>query len=213
MIRVFLVDDHKMVIEGMQLLLQDHAEIEVTGFALSGEKALDKIEKLRPNVVLMDINLPGINGIETTKKIKELLPQTEIIAISMHKESSLIKLMLSSGAKGYVLKNAGQEELVEAIKAVHNGKTYLDDTVNQIVINSISNTDFQKNQSTFPKLSRREKEVLRLIINENTTREIAEKLCISFGTVETHRRNMLIKTGARNTVGLVKLALDYDLLN
>jgi len=212
MIRVFIVDDHKMVIEGLELLLQNHSEIKVVGYALSGEEALDKIEELKPNVVLMDINLPGINGIETTKKVKELLPQTEIIAISMHKESSLIKLMLSNGAKGYVLKNAGQEEVVEAIRTVYAGKTYLEETVNEIIINSISNADSQKSMSTFPKLSRREKEVLSLIIDEFTTREISEKLFISFGTVETHRRNMLIKTGTRNTVGLVKLALDYDLL-
>lgn len=212
MIRVFIVDDHKMVIEGLQLLLQDHPVIKVVGFALSGEEALDKIEKSKPNVVLMDINLPGINGVETTKKIKELMPQTEIIAISMHKESSLIKLILSNGAKGYVLKNAGQNEVIDAIKTVYDGKTYLDETVNEIVINSISNTDVHKNTSTFPKLSRREKEVLGLILEEYTTKEIAEKLHISFGTVETHRRNMLIKTGARNTVGLVKLTLDYDLL-
>lgn len=212
MIRVFLVDDHKMVIEGFQLLLQNHSEIEVIDFALSGEDALDKIMVQKPDVVLMDINLPGMNGIETTKKIKEVLPQTQVIAISMHKESSLIKLMLSNGAKGYVLKNAGQKEIVEAIKSVHLNKTYLDETVKEIVISSISQPNTPKNSSPYPRLSRREKEILRLIIDEFTTKEIAEKLFISFGTVETHRRNMLIKTGARNTVGLVKIALDYNLL-
>lgn len=212
MIKVFIVDDHKMVIEGLRLLLQNHKEIEVVDFALSGEEALKKITTLLPDVVLMDVNMPGMNGIETTKKMLALVPEIKIIAISMHKESSLIKLMLHNGAKGYVLKNAGQDEVIEAIEKVHIGKMYLDETVNEIVINSVANTAKLKTTDNFPKLSRREKDVLKLIMDEFTTQEIADKLFISFGTVETHRRNMLIKTGARNTVGLVKMALEYDLL-
>lgn len=212
MIKVFIVDDHKMVIEGLRLLLQNHPNINVVDYALSGEEAIEKIETVNPDVILMDVNMPGLNGIETTKKIVALLPNIKIIAISMHKESSLIKLMLSNGAKGYVLKNAGRDEVIEAIEKVFQNKMYLDETVNEIIINSVANTTKQKLTDTFPKLSRREKEILQLILEENTTQEIADKLFISFGTVETHRRNMLIKTGARNTVGLVKLAMEYDLL-
>lgn len=212
MIKVFIVDDHKMVIEGLRLLLQNHPNINVVDYALSGEEAIEKIETVNPDVILMDVNMPGLNGIETTKKIVALLPNIKIIAISMHKESSLIKLMLSNGAKGYVLKNAGRDEVIEAIEKVYQNKMYLDETVNEIIINSVANTTKQKLTDTFPKLSRREKEILQLILEENTTQEIADKLFISFGTVETHRRNMLIKTGARNTVGLVKLAMEYDLL-
>ena len=121
--------------------------------------------------------------------------------------------MLSKGAKGYVLKNTGSEELATAIKTVYNGKMYLDDTANEIVINAMTNSINHKKreQSPFPKLSRREKEVLDLILKEHTTQEIAEKLNISFGTVETHRRNMLIKTGTRNTAGLVRVSLEYEL--
>lgn len=212
MINVFIVDDHKMVIEGLLLLLQNHEEISVVGHALSGAEALEQIAALKPDVVLMDINMPGLNGIETTKQLLSVDPDMKIIAISMHKETSLIKLMLTHGAKGYVLKNAGQAELIEAITTIHGGKRYFDETVNEIIINSVANASKEKASALFPKLSRREKEVLRLIMEEYTTQEIAEKLFISFGTVETHRRNMLIKTGARNTVGLVKMALDYDLL-
>ncbi|MEX0996613.1 MAG: response regulator transcription factor [Flavobacteriaceae bacterium] len=211
-IKVFIVDDHKMVIEGLKLLLQNESEIEVIDYALSGEEAIEKISVIQPDVVLMDINMPGINGIETCKSLLKEHPSLKVIAISMHKESSLIKLMLGNGAKGYVLKNAGQDEVIQAIKTVYNGKIYLDETVNDIVINSVTNTSKQKITDSFPKLSRREKDVLKLIMEECTTQEIAEKLFISFGTVETHRRNMLIKTGARNTVGLVKMALEYDLL-
>ena len=211
MIKVVIVDDHKMVIDGMSLLLQNQPDIEVIGNALSGEEAIKLISKITPDVVLLDINMPGINGIETCKEMLKIQPQLKIIAISMHKESSLIKLMLSNGAKGYVLKNAGQDEVVEAIKEVYQGKTYLDETVNEIIVNSVTKSSQQTTQSPFPSLSRREKEILELILEEFTTQEIAEKLFISFGTVETHRRNMLIKTGARNTAGLVRIALEYEL--
>jgi DNA-binding NarL/FixJ family response regulator len=211
MIEVFIVDDHKMVIEGLELLLQNENEITVIGSAMSGKEALESIALKQPDVVLLDINMPGMNGIETCKALLSLYPGLKIVAISMHKESSLIKLMLSSGAKGYVLKNAGQDEVIEAIKTVFNGKMYLDDTVNEIVVNSVANSNGPKQSSPFPSLSRREKEILLLILEEHTTQEIAEKLFISFGTVETHRRNMLIKTGARNTAGLVRIALEYEL--
>ncbi len=212
MIKVFIVDDHKMVIEGMKLLLEDQSEIEVIGYALSGEEALEVVPVLLPDIILMDINMPGLNGIETSKKILSQFPDIKIIAISMHKEASLIKLMLGNGSKGYVLKNAGKDEVTYAIHQVYKGKIFLDDTVNEIVIQTVTNSGKQKLTQHLPQLSRREKDVLRLIVEEHTTQEIADKLFISFGTVETHRRNMLIKTGARNTVGLVKLAIEYDLL-
>ena len=165
----------------------------------------------KPELVFLDINMPGLNGIDTCKKLLELQPILKVIAISMHKESSLIKLMLSNGAKGYVLKNAGQDEVIEAIEAVYMGKTYLDETVNEIIVSSVTSAKSSKVESPFPSLSRREKEILALILEEYTTQEIADKLFISFGTVETHRRNMLIKTGARNTAGLVRIALEYEL--
>lgn len=211
MIKVFIVDDHKMVIEGLQLLLENEKDISLAGTALSGKEAIEKIEQNRPDVVLLDINMPDMNGIDTCKQLIQNHPSLKVIAISMHKESSLIKLMLSSGAKGYVLKNAGQDEVIAAIKTVYSGKMYLDDTVNEIVVNSVANSQETKQRSPFPTLSRREKEILQLILAEHTTHEIAEKLFISFGTVETHRRNMLIKTGARNTAGLVRIALEYEL--
>lgn len=212
MINVLIVDDHQMVIEGLKLLLLNESNIKVVGSANSGEEALEVIENLNPDVVLLDINLPGINGIETCASLLKKLPSLKIVAITMHKEGSLIKLMLQKGAKGYVLKNAGRDELMGAINTVYDGKMYLDDATNEIVLHTISSANtVNKTTSPFPKLSRREKEVLLLILEEYTTQEIAEKLFISFGTVETHRRNMLIKTGARNTAGLVRIALEYEL--
>jgi len=215
MIKVYIVDDHKMVIEGLKLLLEPYNEIKYLGSSNSGDEVLEKAWEDVPDVILLDINMPGKNGIDTCEALLKKLPDVKIIAITMHKESSLIKLMLSKGARGYVLKNAGSEELITAIRTVYDGKMYLDDTANEIVINTMTNPgrSKKKEQSPFPKLSRREKEVLHLIINEYTTQEIADKLFISFGTVETHRRNMLIKTGTRNTAGLVRVALEYELHN
>ncbi len=211
MIKVFIIDDHKMVIEGIQLLLKDIENILVVGTALNGKEGIEALKTTQTDVVLLDINMPNLNGIETCKIILKQQPNLKIIAISMHKESSLIKMMLSCGAKGYILKNAGQDEILKAIETVYADKMYLDATVNEIVVNSVANKP-QKTNNPFPSLSRREKEVLKLILDEFTTQEIADKLCIGFGTVETHRRNMLIKLGARNTAGLVKIALQYELL-
>lgn len=213
MIHVFIVDDHKMVIEGLELMLAPLTDIGVIGTAESGEEAIKILPNTTTDVVLLDINMQGINGVETCKELLKNQPNLKIVALSMHKESSLIKLMLSNGAKGYVLKNAGQEEVVKAIEAVYKGKMYLDETVNDIVLNSVANRGEKKKQSPFPSISRREKEVLQLILEEYTTQEIADKLFISFGTVETHRRNMLIKLGAKNTAGLVRIAIEYDLVH
>lgn len=213
MIKVFIIDDHKMVVEGLQLMLTSAPEIETIGFALGGEEGIKLVKEAKPDIILLDINMDGMNGIDTCKVLQKEYPEGKVIAISMHKESSLIKMMLNNGAKGYVLKNAGQDEVVNAIKSVYGGKTFLGEIANEIIIQSISHKEKNKtSQNPFPSLSRREKEVLTLILDERTTQEIAERLFISFGTVETHRRNMLTKTGARNTAGLVRIALEYELL-
>ncbi|MBL4663612.1 MAG: response regulator transcription factor [Flavobacteriaceae bacterium] len=211
MINVFIVDDHKMVIEGLCLLLQDVPDLQIVGTAISGEEAIARIPNTKADVILLDINMPGINGIDTCKQLLKTNAELKIVAISMHKESSLIKLMLSNGAKGYVLKNAGRDEVITAITEVYCGKNYLDKDVSEIVLNSVMNQTKKKHNNPFPSPSPREKDVLHCILDELTTNEIAEQLHISFGTVETHRRNMLIKTGARNTAGLVRIAIEYEL--
>lgn len=212
MINVLIVDDHQMVIDGFRLLLKNTDDIQVVGHAVNAEEAFVLLEDISPDVVLLDINMPGINGIDACKKINSQYPNIKVVAITMHKEGSLIKMMLGNGAKGYVLKNAGKNELVTAIETVHQGKMYLDEASNEIVLSAMGNNKKSKvSKGLFPKLSRREKEVLALILEEHTTQEIADKLFISFGTVETHRRNMLIKTGTRNTAGLVKVVLEYEL--
>ena len=213
MIKVFIIDDHQMVIEGLKLSLESVPDIKTIGHALNGEDGIKLVKELEPDVILLDINMDGLNGIDTCKLLVKDNPNAKIIGISMHKETSLIKLMLNSGAKGYVLKNAGQAQVVEAIKTVHEGKTFLGNIVKEIILDSMTSNDkTQTLSSPFPTLSRREKDVLKLILEEYTTQEIADKLFISFGTVETHRKNMLSKTGARNTRGLVRISIEYNLL-
>lgn len=214
MIKVFIIDDHQMVIDGMKLLLKSDSNVESIGHALNGEEGIGMVKELKPDIVLLDINMDGLNGIDTCKILQKICPEVKVIAISMHKESSLIKLMLNSGARGYVLKNAGQQQLINAILSVHNGKIFLGEIVNEIIVNSLSNSERTNSSSNpFPTLSRREKDVLKLILEEYTTQEIADKLFISFGTVETHRKNMLSKTGVRNTAGLVRVSIEYNLLD
>lgn len=212
MIKILIVDDHKVVIDGISLLLSQSDHVEVVGFALNGKDAIDMLEDIEVDLILLDINMPIMNGIDACKVIKNTYADIKVIALSMLKESSLIKMMLKNGATGYVLKNAGKDELLDAITKVNDGKKYLGDEVNDIILDSLTKGNSKKTTNPFPSLSRREKEILELIMEEYTTQEISKKLFISFGTVETHRRNMLIKLGARNTAGLVRIAMEYELV-
>ncbi len=212
MTTVFIIDDHRLVIDGFRHMLGAAEGISLVGWALNGEDGIREVQRCKPDIILLDISLPGSNGVEVCKRLTAEYPQGKVIAISMHQESSLIKLMLQHGARGYVLKNAGQDEVLSAIRAVSAGKIYLEDAVNEIIVNSIGSAGRETKSSPFPTLSRREKEVLRLILDECTTQEIADRLFIGFGTVETHRRNIMIKVGARNTAGLVRIALEYGLV-
>lgn len=213
MIKVAIADDHQLVIDGIRLMLESEADMQLRMTALDGQLLLDKIAHQNVDVVLLDVNMPKLNGLETCKQLRSLYPELKILGLSMMKEVSLIKLMLQNGANGFLLKNAGKDEVVEAIRKVSEGGNYYSAEVSQIVMNSLNpSTSKQSLTSPFPQLSRREKQVLQLIVDEFTTAEIAEKLFISFGTVETHRRNILSKLGARNTAGIVRIAIEYGLL-
>jgi DNA-binding NarL/FixJ family response regulator len=208
-ISVFLIDGHRLVRQGIQLLLNGEPGIDVAGVADTGEEALEKIPECNAEVVLLDINLSETNGIEICKKIKTLYPKISIIGLSAIQDAHLVSLLLKHGACGYLLKNADKEELLLAIRTVKAGGRYL----------GLQNHDLMPVSSKcmhnelFPPLSNREKEVLKLIIDEFTTQEIADKLFISFATVESHRHNILLKLGARNTAGMVRIALEYELLS
>jgi len=163
-------------------------------------------------VLLLDINMPEMDGLECCRLMKERHPQVKVLVLSMMRELSLVKAMLKQGAFGFLLKNAGKDEVLEAIRKVAEGKQAFSEDVLESLMSSFSNKPTKPSASPFPTISRREKQVLQLIVDEKTTSEIAEELFISFGTVETHRRNLLLKLNARNTAGLVKSALEFDLL-
>lgn len=212
MIHILIVDDHQIVIDGLKLMLSSQSGMQCIAEANNGEEALQQAKRYDINIALIDINMPGMNGINLCKRLQEEAPHIKVIALSMFKEASLVKTMLKNGAKGYLLKNAGRDEVIEAIHRIHAGKNYFSEEITETIMNSFGGQGKKSQNSPFPQISRREKQVLQLIVDEFTTAEIAEKLFISFGTVETHRRNLLIKLGARNTAGLVRVALEYGLL-
>jgi DNA-binding NarL/FixJ family response regulator len=201
---VFIVDDHYMVIEGIRSLLQHEQNIEWAGHASNAASCLAFLKQQQPDVILMDINLPDKSGIDLCKEVKERYPSVFIIGLSTFNQQSFIQKMMENGASGYVLKNATQEELIEAIEAVMKGKTYLSDEAAQSLR---KNTD-----SKVPVLTRREKEVLELIAGGMTNNEIAQKLFIGVTTVDTHRKNLLAKLGAKNTASLVRIATQMQLV-
>jgi len=212
MIRIFLTDDHQLVIDGMKLMISEAVDMQCVGFANNGQEALRQLDELEVDVIMLDINMEVMNGLETCRAVHTRYSQVKIIALSMLKEPSMVKQMLKNGASGYLLKNAGKAEVLEAIRRVYSGKKYYSSEVADAVMASLSAEPTKSNDTLFPGLTRREKQVLGLIVEEYTTQEIADELSIKFGTVETHRRNLLIKLGARNTAGLVRTCLEYGLL-
>lgn len=207
-IKLFLVDDHKMFLDGLESLLENIEYLTIIGKAENGKTALEKLDST-VDVVLMDISMPEIDGIELNRLIKIKFPQINTIAISMHNEAEISEKLIKGGINGYLLKNAEKEELLLAINTVISGKNYFTEEVKKTYQNNLFARKNKKEQT--PELSKREMEVLAEIINELTTKEIAEKLFISQHTVESHRKNMLSKLGARNTAGLVKYALEKGL--
>jgi len=212
MIRLLIADDHQMLKDGIKAMLKDNDEIDVFAEASNGIEVLAVMDKNPADVVLLDINMPVLDGIETCKKLKQMFPLVKILALTMYDEGNLITKMVKNGARGYILKNTGKEKLIEAIKTVYNGGTYFSDRVKDALISSMVLEKNKNNNSFIPSLTRREKEIIELIVNEFTTHEIAEKLFISEKTVETHRKNLLQKLNARNTAGLVRIAMEKGLI-
>ncbi len=211
MIRVYIADDHQVLLDGLTTLLSTFEDLEVVGFGHSGKDAIEFVKSNEVDVMLLDINMPEMNGIDACKIICRNHPGVKVIALSMYNKASFIQQMLKSGAMGYILKNTGQEELVRAIRQVHAGEQYLGDHVSKTLMTSMLGR-MKKNQSYIPELTRREKEILDLIAKEYTTQEISNELHISLNTVETHRKNLLSKCGVRNSVGLIKIAFERGLL-
>ncbi len=213
MINILIVDDHKVLIDGIKSILADQEDIQVVAEALNGPETLRLLEQKEVDVVLLDINLPGQDGIEICKIITKSYPSVKVLALTMFNEGSFIHGMLKSGAKGYLLKNSGKDEVIAAIRSVDKGEKYFSKEVSNTLIESMMPGREKKTSGFIPKLTRRETEILKLIVEEHTTAEIAKKLFLGLSTVETHRKNLLSKVGVRNTAGLVRVALEHKLLD
>lgn len=212
MIRVFIADDHAVLREGLVSMLAAESGFEIAGVAAGGAETLARIGEAQADVLLLDINLGDMSGVEVARLVREKHPAVRILALTMFDKGSYIQQMLRSGAQGYILKNAGKQEILEAITAVFRGELFLDRQVSDSLMNSLRNIR-TGGAPEIPDLTRREKEVLRLIVGEFTTQEISEKLFISLNTVESHRKNLLSKLNARNIAGLVRIALEKGLLD
>jgi DNA-binding NarL/FixJ family response regulator len=204
-IKVFIVDDHYMVIEGIHSLLQNEKNIEWMGHATNAASCIAFLQQQTPDVILMDINLPDKSGIDLCREVKENFPGIYILGLSTFNQQSFIEKMIGSGASGYVLKNATQEELMEGIETVMKGKQFLSfDAALALRKPEINNNA--------PVITRREKEVLELIADGMTNNEIAQKLFISITTVDTHRKNLLAKFEAKNIASLIKVAVQQHMI-
>ncbi len=207
-IKLIIADDHEIFRDGFKLMLSKFPEIKLVGEAANGRELLELIEKEDPDVILTDIKMPVMDGIEATKKITELYPDIGIIGLSMYDDDELIIEMLEAGAKGYLIKNAGKEQIIEAIKTVYNDEPYYCRTTSNKLTQMIAKSRFNPYKKTEKtEFSEREKEIIGCICDEMTNKEIGDKLFISVRTVEGHRLKILEKMNVKNTVGLVVYAI------
>lgn len=205
--KIFIVDDHPMVVEGLNSLLNQLENLEVAGSVSNAFDAIPFLKKNPIDVILLDINLPDISGIDLCKKIHKEFPQIRIIGISTFSERSYISRMIENGASGYLIKSASKEEIAEAIDTVLNDKMYL-----SVSMEHIAKPLSILSSGPIPALTKREKEILQLISEGLTNNQIAEKLFISPLTVDSHRKNLLTKLNANNTASLVRVAIENGLI-
>lgn len=202
------------MIEGLKVLLEDEESISKVYGANSSDMAFELLEKYEIDVVLMDVNMPKVTGIEATELMKEKFPNIKVVALTMHDDISIITKMIKAGASGYLLKRTQMNEVLEAIKTVYHNKKYLSNNTQKIIMDNLMSADdlLKDEKDEKPILSARELEVLKLIAQEFTNEEIGEKLFISERTVEAHRRNIFIKTKTKSIVGLMKYAIINGLI-
>lgn len=210
MIRVLIADDHQMFVDGLKSLLVEEKEMCVVGEARNGYEVLEICEHEQVDIVIMDINMPLMDGIQTSKKLSKTHPSVKILGLSMYNDKDYITDILKAGARGYVLKNTGKDSLMNAIATLQSGSTYLSEEVSKTLLSSFMKS--QTGDQLIEKLSDREREVLDCIASGLTTYEIADKLFISKNTVETHRKNLLYKLKAKNTAELVNNAYKQRLI-
>ncbi|CAD5258578.1 MULTISPECIES: response regulator transcription factor [unclassified Imperialibacter] len=210
-IKVLIADDHHLMVDGIKSLLDDVEGLEIVGVANDGEETMVFVSRKPVDVILLDLQMPKMNGFQVAEQIKKKYPKIRILVLTMYDKPGFIRELLESGVDGYVLKNTGKEELVEGIKTVNNGEKFFSKEVSGIFYDSFRK---EKDENTF--LTTREIEIIKLIAQELTSQEIADKLFLSHFTVDTHRRNIINKLGVKNTAGLIRYAYEngyFDLQN
>lgn len=211
-IKVLIADDHKIFREGIVSILQDVEDVEIVAQASDGREALQLLETIKADLILMDISMGDFSGLKATRLIKEKYPEIKVLVLSMHSEIQYIQELLEAGASGYLLKDGGTKELLNAIHTVAGGDTYYSREVSSALVAYFTRGNQAAQDIKAIPLTPREKEVLRLIAEEYSNQEIAARLFISIRTVDTHKRNLLEKLQLKNTAGLVKYAIKMGLV-
>jgi DNA-binding NarL/FixJ family response regulator len=212
MINILIADDHQLLIDGIKATLAGIEDFNIAAEVYNGYQVLEKLESGLPvDIILMDINMPKLDGLSCTKMVHKKFPHVRIIALSQYDEKRFVKQMVKNGASGYLLKDSGKDILVKAIRTVNGGESYYCERLSLRMISQ--ELKMEDTKSLFPKLTDREIEILRLIGRELSSQEIADKLFISFHTVESHRANLMSKAGVKNTAGLIRWATENDFLD
>jgi two-component system response regulator NreC len=212
--RIMVADDHAIVREGLRQLLNSQQDMEVVGEAEDGRKALEKAKSLRPDVALLDIAMPGLSGLEAVRLIKQAVPDTQIVVLSMHEKEAYVHQAFASGALAYVLKASPRSDVLDAIRAVHRGEYFLSSKIRAEVISTYLQAQREKPPVRgYDLLSEREQQVFRLVVEGNSTNQIADLLCVSPKTAEKHRANVMKKLDIHDLVSMVKYAVKIGIID
>lgn len=212
--RILIVDDHRIMIDGIMSLLKNEKRFTVCGTAHDGTDALKEIEKIKPDILLADISMPGMDGITLTREVRKSYPTIKVIILTMYNDKGIAREILDAGAHGFILKNCGKDELLSALEEVMSGRNYYVPEVMDNMIDALKQPGTNKNSNKKESaITPREIEILKLIAAEYTSCEIADKLYLSERTVETHRKNLLRKTNSKNIVGLIRYAYEQKIIN
>lgn len=211
-IKVLVVDDHAVVRQGIKMVLEADPELVVVGEASTGEEAIDLVGDLTPSVVVMDVGLPGLSGFEATRRIRDAYPDVQVLALTVHDSEAYVFQMLQAGATGYVVKRAPADEVIQAVKGAHRGEAVLHPTAAKLLIRDYLSRVERGEEASYDALSDREREILKLIAEGKTNKEIAELLYLSVKTIQTHRANLMRKLGMHDRTELVKYAIRKGLI-
>jgi DNA-binding NarL/FixJ family response regulator len=212
MIRVIIAEDHNLVRQGLRALLEQTGEIEVDGEAATGQEAIERTEQLKPEVILIDLSMPRMDGAQAAERIIALDTPTKVVIVSMHADTTMVQQLLRRGVKGYLLKDAITEELLLAVRSASEGKIYISPTISGSVMSMLFSPSPGEAESIADLLTPREREVLQLVAEGNTNTNIADTLSISIKTVEKHRANLMSKLAVNDLPSLIRVAIKHNLI-